>query len=573
MSARAPILEAALATAKAGRAVFPVDRQTKRPYTEHGFHDASTDPKVIRAWWRRWSAANLGAVVEPGQIVVDLDPGGDQEAKALDLVLPATRTVRTGREGGRHLYYSIDPALLNGVRQNDLGANINARMAGKGYVVLPPSVHGNGRTYAWETAPDAPMADCPDWVIECLKAGGWRPEGAPETDGNGRVRVGAELPEVIPAGSRNSTLFRWVAKWRECGFGGEEAAVLFWHLFQRCEQPAGNPFTEQEAERLFAATWQRYQPGATPAERHPPPEPQNGPPRVKAIDALELAGLDLPPREYLLDPFLLAKSIGEVWAGRGVGKTFFGLGCAYAVATGGDFLHFHAPRPAKVLYVEGEMAAGGPGGLQERLRQAGIASDPAYQPGFLTLVSYDLQGEGGIPSLATAEGQWAIEEHIGGVELVILDNLSCLFSLPENDADEWKGKAQPWLMDLRRRGIAVAFLHHAGKSGTPRGTSQREDALDYAIGLRHPPNYDQSQGARFVVTSEKSRAGASFKPFEAKLETSEDGGAVWTCRGAAAARKIEVLALHRDGATVSAIARELGINKGTVSKWVAAGRR
>ncbi len=33
----------------------------------------------------------------------------------------------------------------------------------------------------------------------------------------------------------------------------------------------------------------------------------------------------------------------------------------------------------------------------------------------------------------------------------------------------------PWLLDLRRRKIAVVIVHHAGRSGEMRGTSKRED--------------------------------------------------------------------------------------------------
>ena len=50
---------------------------------------------------------------------------------------------------------------------------------------------------------------------------------------------------------------------------------------------------------------------------------------------------------------------------RGVGKTQVAIGIAHAVATGGAFLHWNAPLPRHVLYVDGEM----PGAdLQERLR-------------------------------------------------------------------------------------------------------------------------------------------------------------------------------------------------------------
>ena len=46
-----------------GWPVFPCKPANKQPLTEHGVKDASTDPDVIRAWWRaskllrRWRVA------------------------------------------------------------------------------------------------------------------------------------------------------------------------------------------------------------------------------------------------------------------------------------------------------------------------------------------------------------------------------------------------------------------------------------------------------------------------------------------------------------------------------------
>src|SRR5437667_9444057 len=81
---------------------------------------------------------------------------------------------------------------------------------------------------------------------------------------------------------------------------------------------------------------------------------------------------------------------------------------------------------------------------------------------------------------------------------------------------------QNWLIGLRRKGIAVLLVHHAGTNGRQRGTSRREDALDTVIALRRPEDYSPEQGARFEVHFEKLRNrvdAAGAIPFEASVET------------------------------------------------------
>ncbi|MBI1777459.1 MAG: AAA family ATPase [Proteobacteria bacterium] len=288
-------------------------------------------------------------------------------------------------------------------------------------------------------------------------------------------------------------------------------------------------------------------------------------PKLRCVTAEELLRLELPPRQNLLTPWLPRQGLAMVFAKRGVGKTHVALGIAYAVASGGRFLKWQAPEPGRVLYVDGEMPASA---VKERLAAIARAGDSSLpKPDWLRIITPDLQASE-IPSLTEYEGQLAVSQHLRGVRLVVIDNLSTLCrGGKESEAESWL-PVQGWALMLRRFGVSVLFVHHAGKSGEQRGTSRREDVLDTIVELRHPHDYHPSEGARFEVHFAKARgiSGEALDPFEARLDTS-DGVARWSVSELDNSAAERMSALLTEGLSVREIAGMLGLSKSAVHRF------
>lgn len=127
----------------------------KHPRVARGFHQATTDPIQIGAWWRTWPAANIGT---PAGLLFDvLDVDGPEgyasyfQLRDAGALPPILGRAMTGR--GQHLLIPPEPANVNG---SALLPGLDLRAKG-GYIVVPPSLHASGRHYRWDDI-DGPIA-------------------------------------------------------------------------------------------------------------------------------------------------------------------------------------------------------------------------------------------------------------------------------------------------------------------------------------------------------------------------------------------------------------------------------
>lgn len=121
-----------------------------------GLAKATTDEAQIKAWWKKWPTALIGAVTGPGMgaFVVDFDILDKDTGEVFELAdriaaleevigvpLPETAMAMTA-SGGCHLYFAL-PEVPEGMRLGNSNKNlpfkIDIRGDNSGYVIIPPS--------------------------------------------------------------------------------------------------------------------------------------------------------------------------------------------------------------------------------------------------------------------------------------------------------------------------------------------------------------------------------------------------------------------------------------------------
>lgn len=290
------------------------------------------------------------------------------------------------------------------------------------------------------------------------------------------------------------------------------------------------------------------------------------------VSALQLAEMDLPKRESIIDSLLKTSSLNMLYAVRGLGKTWIALWMAISIARGEKFLEYSVPKARNVLFIDGEMPLSD---LKARVRALGAEDTSGLY--FLPSESLHLndrplniQNDGDQQRIVDALHE--LKEQGINIEVLIFDNLSSLSSgVDENDNTEQEDLLR-WFMHLRHMGYAVVLVHHAGKSGDQRGASRREDLLDTVMKLEkdqdeHPGDV---QGAHFIFTFTKTR-GETPKPYalDVLLTANFEGVLSFTMRNAAnisAGMKVLKCIQNKNPKTQKALALLMKKSTGSVSQ-------
>lgn len=153
--------------------VFPCLPNNKTPlgkWPEMATHEEN----MLLGYWDMTPNANVGMACgkRSGVIVLDVDADheGYESLKALQEQygqLPKTIVAATGG-GGEHIYFK-HPGFEIRNSAGKLGRGLDIRGDG-GYVIVPPSLHPNGKAYKWVVKPsETELADAPDWMLELLQ--------------------------------------------------------------------------------------------------------------------------------------------------------------------------------------------------------------------------------------------------------------------------------------------------------------------------------------------------------------------------------------------------------------------
>ena len=475
------IFEAALAYARRGWPIFPV-RADKRPYPgTRGVLEATTDPRQIEGWWKRWPEANVALDVGgAGMMVLDLDSGHDIEELEKNVgPIPNTSLRQNTPRGGTHLFFDLNEGELVSPSSSKLSPHVDVRSF-HSYVLVAPSKTKDG-AYIWKT--DGKPAYRTD---EMVRAANTARDKDPDRD---NWVIKADLPAnireaktwlihkakpAVEGQGGDHCAYATAAYLKSLGISQEFASELMWeHWNPRCEPPWG----EDEHDHLERKIENAYRyntspPGnLTPAYRTAKAKqifeprrtdlPKGDETRVGHFRFVDRAGMDhIRSPEWIVHDFLADESYALLYGRWGSFKTFVALDVALSVACGfPSDPTWEVVRSGPVLFAIGE----GRSAFARRVRGwemlhfggARVENFVLADPVPTTTVSEEA---------LDAFIEEALRRHPGGYRLTFIDTLGrAMEGADENsqrDASAMTALAHRLRHDL---GGSVLAIHHSGK--------------------------------------------------------------------------------------------------------------
>jgi len=203
----------------------------------------------IQAWWTKWPDANVGIVTGAisGLIVIDLDtPEAKEKLKELVADFDFAKVPRSRTGKGWQLFFKHPGVTIP--NRAGIIPGLDVRGDG-GYVVAPPSIHPNGKTYKWEVPINGELPKLPLGLFSLIAS----PHSG-ETGYRERFNTAQALAGV-PEGKRDETIFRLACKLRSADVPRDMAEGLILEAARNCEPP----FPERLALEKVARAYRKFE--------------------------------------------------------------------------------------------------------------------------------------------------------------------------------------------------------------------------------------------------------------------------------------------------------------------------
>ena len=457
--------------------------------------DATTDVATVTAWWTLYPLANVGIALDRSGLV-DVAPDSiEWFAEFTGRGLPTTMHFASGGgTGHEHWLY----------RRGDMPA-VRIAKRGKydvlsdGYCVAPPSVHESGLEYRW--IDQVPPIEVPQWVCQFVLDYLTERDAFLGLPDEAVTPAGVDVPPILeltvvqtaiwnnqamPGIDRSNALVS-IAKML-CEAGYQDAEGIASILAERDVALGLNKYSHRrDASRRYREIAYRY--GKPPLTAKltgggsavptigigtgEPPGAQEATPiggrgsgsLIRWRNHSETLAMRPPAVDWLIEGVFGRTLITEVVAKVKVGKTTFVLGGLRAgIAGDDDYCGREVRGPFRVAYVTEE----GESTFLEAMRRYGL-NDLVEANAFYTVFDYET-----LPGPFSKQIDELIEHATADqVDVVILDTLSIIAGLDEEDH---AGKAAAEMHHVRRlaaAGFAVGILRHSRKSGGEVGDAGR----------------------------------------------------------------------------------------------------
>jgi len=482
----------------------------KRPLTEHGHLDATTDPDTLTALFndarrRARPGEEPGAGLCPGpagyvQIDIDLKGGHNGFIAATNLGLQDTWGARTPSGGEHRMWRKPDPTKWVGNSSPWAGIDIRADA---GWTVAP------GTTTSWGTWSRNDIDDTQRWPddVHTLPDTIWQRLDLHDTAPNVRHATAQhqrQLNDHLAATLHPDTLAAWEHLRDHHGAHSALWNVADGHTWLLATRPGkrGWGASAYIGSREHGQIWNMSSawPGVPPEtalyvadnqlvdqttwhahlldQWAPEPDPADGelePATAGTLDHYRINWHDLWHApigdDWLIEPLIAAHRAHALYAPAKTGKSLLIAWLAVMAALGRPTLDRPGGEPLTVLYCDLEMT---PDDLRDRLENMGIGpQDNLDHLHWLSLPPLVLD---------TAEGARTLVQHARHInaDLVIIDTTARAVTGDENSADTYRAFARWTGVGLKREGIAYLRTDHAGKDldRGQRGSSAKNDDVD-----------------------------------------------------------------------------------------------